>query len=134
MNGIQKRYGFKEDKKTEEFHKNRRMFCIRNNELIIAKPNLPYSHAEWFEKEGWITEDDESFMNEGVRGYVDNKGNIYFYTGYDFRINKEIEDIFLKNLSNLLHQLNMETVGRVYGGMRRVGQEWVPRKEYVIKI
>lgn len=55
MDIFEKRYGFKEDKKTISFHESRRMFCVYKSKLFIAEPNLPYSHAVWFEKEGWIS-------------------------------------------------------------------------------
>ena len=47
---FEKKYGIKENEKIIAFHKSRRMFCIYQNRLFIAEPNVPYSHATWFEK------------------------------------------------------------------------------------
>ena len=85
MNKFQKRYGLKENKSTIDYHRGRRMFCIYNDELKIASPNMPYSHAVWIEQEGWITEEDDSLITQGVRGYVDKNGDIFFYTDYDLK-------------------------------------------------
>jgi len=84
--------------KVEKFHKNRRMFCIKNNQLQIAEPNLPYSHAEWFEKENWT--------GNFIRGYVDNK-DIFFYIG-DFVITEEDEKTFFNHLRELVEKLGMK--------------------------
>ena len=54
MNKFQKRYGVRDNENTEDFHKSKRMFCIYNGKLRIAPLNAPYSHAEWFLKEGWM--------------------------------------------------------------------------------
>ena len=40
-----------------EFHSARRMFCIRNGKITVAPEGTAMSHLEWFEAEGWITED-----------------------------------------------------------------------------
>ena len=53
------------------------MFCIYQNKLFIAESNLPYSHAVWFEKEGWISKEKDELMDEIIRGIIDNSGNIY---------------------------------------------------------
>ena len=64
MEFFEKKYGIKEDEKIRTFHKSRRMFCIYNNKLFIAEPNLSYSHAVWFEKRGWISKENDEIINE----------------------------------------------------------------------
>jgi len=54
------------------------MFCIYQNRLYVADRNLPYSHLVWFEKEGWMSPDNDDFINKIVRGIVDDIGDIYF--------------------------------------------------------
>lgn len=132
MNEFEKKYGFKENEKTIAFHKSRRMFCIYKNKLFIAKPNLPYSHAVWFEKEGWISVEEDALMNSLVRGMVDSESNIYFYIGYDFEINKEVESIFFSHLKELVEKLNLKYSANIFGGIVKqdVGNRWPPRKEY----
>ena len=98
MDKFEKKYGFKEDERIIDFHKSRRMFCIYQNKLYTAEANLPYSHAVWFEKEGWISRKKDDFMDSIIRGIVDSEGNVYFYTGYDFEINEEAESIFFLHL------------------------------------
>jgi hypothetical protein len=131
MNFFQKKYNIKENSSTINFHENRRMFCIYNNELVIAEPNVPYSHAEWFEAKGWMSKEDDSLMDEIVRGYVDTEGNIYFYKGYDFRIDSETEQIFFRYLDELLNKFELKKEKcKVFGGMKRKEGKWTSRKEY----
>lgn len=132
MNKFEKKYGFKEDEKTRAFHKNRRMFCIYQNKLFIAEANLPYSHAVWFEKLGWISRQKDDLINSLVRGIVDNKGDIYFYVGYNFEINKEAESIFFSHLKELVEKMNLKPNAKIFGGLikQEAGQVWPPRQKY----
>lgn len=132
MDEFEKKYGFEEDEKTIAFHKSRRMFCIYQNKLFIAEPNLPYSHAVWFEKEGWISRKKDELMDSIIRGIVDNNKDIYFYIGYNFEINKEIEPIFFSHLKEFVEKLNLESNTKIFGGLikQEAGKIWPPRKEY----
>lgn len=107
------------------------MFCIYKNELKIADHDMPCSHAEWFEKEGWISIEEDSFMCNGVRGYVDSNGDIFFYTGWDFGIDSEIEKEFFKYLMELMERLEIKKP-RIFGGMKKEQdtEVWKPMKEY----
>jgi hypothetical protein len=131
MDKFEKKYGIKEDEKIKTFHMSRRMFCIYNDKLFIAKPNLPYSHAVWFLKKGWICEDKDDLMNTIIRGVI-NKGDIYFYIGYDFQINKKIELIFFKHLNELVKKLKIKPKTKIFGGLIKdiSKTEWEPRKDY----
>ncbi|HBB02826.1 MAG: hypothetical protein US89_C0007G0008 [Candidatus Peregrinibacteria bacterium GW2011_GWF2_38_29] len=91
MDAFEKKYGFKEDKKVKDFHKSRRMFCIYEGKLYIAESGLPYSHAVWFTNMGWISEKNDKLMDEIVRGIIDDKGDVYFYIGYDFKVDERLE-------------------------------------------
>ncbi|MFC1682526.1 hypothetical protein ACFL0X_02830 [Nanoarchaeota archaeon] len=129
MDEFEKKYGFKEDEKTIAFHKSRRMFCIYENKLFIAEPNLPYSHAVWFEKEGWISRKKDDLMDSLVRGIVDSNGDIYFYIRYDFEINGE--SIFFSHLKELVKKLNLKSNAKIFGGLIKQDYgKWPPRKEY----
>ncbi len=132
MDEFEKKYGFKENEKTVTFHKNRRMFCIYENKLFIAEPNLPYSHAVWFEKEGWISRKKDDLMDFLVRGIIDTKGDVYFYIGYGFKINQDAESIFFSHLKELVGKLNLKSNSKIFGGLIRqeAGKTWIPRKEY----
>jgi len=131
MTIFEKKYGFKEDKKIKTFHQSRRMFCIFKNKLHLAKIGSLDSHAVWFEKEGWISKEKDELMNEIVRGIVKDDGNVYFYIGYDFEINKKIESIFFNHLKELTEELKLKSNAKIFGGLikQKVGK-WPPRKEY----
>jgi len=118
MDNFEKKYGIIENEETKNYHLNRRMWCIINNQLYIADSNLSYSHAVWFEKQGWISGDNDEAMNKAVRGNIEN-GNIYFYSGYDFIINKDIESIFFQYLKQLVNQLSLSSDAEVYGGFEK---------------
>tara|TARA_Y100000310_G_C20554270_1_gene749734 strand:- start:676 stop:1092 length:417 start_codon:yes stop_codon:yes gene_type:complete len=131
MDEFENKYGFKEDKKIKAFHQSRRMFCIYENKLFIAESNLPYSHAIWFEREGWISREKDELMDEIIRGIVNKYGDVYFYIGYDFEINKNIESIFFTHLKELVEKLNLKSNTRVFGGLiKQKFGKWPPRKEY----
>jgi hypothetical protein len=110
----------------EEYHKKRRMFCIKDDELFIADANLTYSHKEWFEKEGWGS------SMEVIRGIVDEEGDIYFYTGQNFEINEKAEEEFFKHLPELVEKLNLKQTAKIYGGLikQTPGRQWPPKKEF----
>ncbi len=132
MNTFEKRYGFEEDEKTIAFHRSRRMFCIYQNKLYIAEEGLPYSHAVWFEKEGWISRKKDRLIDEIVRGIVDDNGDIYFYVGYNFEINKKIETIFFSHLKELFEKLKLKSNAKIFGGLikQETKKIWSPKKEY----
>ena len=103
----EEKYGMKESKITEKFHKSRVMFAIKNDILYIVRPNLSYSHAVWFEKKGWISKENDSIMENIVRGFMDKNKNIHFYVGYHFRLTKSAERILFKFLPELIKKLNL---------------------------
>ena len=63
MDTFNKKCGVQETESVMQFHKSRRMFCILNAILYIAEPNLPYFHAEWFTREGWMTPNEDPRRN-----------------------------------------------------------------------
>lgn len=132
MDKFEQKYGFKEDSKVEDFHRNRRMFCFYQGKLCVADANLPYSHATWFEKEGWMSKEKDELMDEITRGIVDSKGDVYFYIGYDFNVNDDVESIFFSHLKELTEKLNLDTNAHIYGGLIKSepGTIWPASKEY----
>ena len=108
------------------------MFCIYENKLFIAEANLQYSHAVWFEKEGWISRKEDELMNSIVRGIINNSGDVYFYVGYNFEINNEIEDVFFSHLKELVEKLKLKSNAKIFGGLikQNAGRIWPPIKEY----
>ncbi|MDP3026923.1 MAG: hypothetical protein Q8N63_04390 [Nanoarchaeota archaeon] len=132
MDEFEKKYGIEEGEKIRDFHRSRRMFYIYQDKLFIAELNLPYSHAVWFEKEGLISREKDELFNEITRGIIDSKGDIYFYAGYDFRINKEAEFAFFSHLEELVKELELKPDAKIFGGMikQEAGKLYPPRKEY----
>ncbi|MFA5023507.1 MAG: hypothetical protein WC523_00925 [Patescibacteria group bacterium] len=132
MDKFEKKYGIEEDEAIKDFHRSRRMFCIINNILYIAEPNLPYSHAIWFEKEGWMTESNDSLMSEATRGVVDDKGDIYFYIGYDFGLDEKTKTIFFSHLKELVNRLNLNLDSQIFGGLIKSDSstKWPPIKDF----
>jgi len=130
MDKFEKRYGIAEDENVRAFHRSRRMFCIKDGKVYIAKPNLPYSHAVWFEKKGWKAT--SSFMDKTVRGFVSKNGDVFFFVGYGFRVNRRAEFIFLSLLKELAGKLRIKHSARVYGGMikQKGTTQWPARKCY----
>jgi hypothetical protein len=115
-----KKYGITEDKKIIRFHKTRRMFCIKDGILYIAKPDLPYSHAVWFEKMGWMSKENDMIMNQVIRGYVGETGDIYFYRGYDFQVDKQVKTEMLKHLRELKEKLKLGSDSKLVGGKKEI--------------
>jgi hypothetical protein len=117
----------------KNFHSNRRMFAIKDNKLFVATPNVSYSHARWFEIEGWIKNSDDPLMKEIVRGYVDNDG-VYFYKGYDFSVDFQAERTMIKHLGQLVERVAIDNSKHLYGGIiKQDGPgKWPPKKDYGI--
>lgn len=134
MNKFEQKYGIQENEAVRDFHRSRRMFCIIDGNLYIAKPQVPYSHAVWFEKEGWMTAEDDHLMKIATRGFIDTLGNVYFFVGYDFKINETTEKTFFPLLKTLVDRLQLKLSSMVYGGLIRQssGGQWPPQKCYGI--
>jgi hypothetical protein len=114
-----------------EFHSNRRMFAIKENKLYLAPTNVSYSHARWFELEGWMTANDDSLINRIVRGYIDNNG-IFFYKGYDFNVDESSKNEMLLHLDELVKTLSINNHTHLYGGKvkQNTPDKWPPREDY----
>jgi len=76
-----------------DFHRARRMFCIRNGRLTFAPEGTTMSHLEWFEAEGWVAKDNaRDFMDATVRGvYFPAKHAVFFYRGAGFFFDAAVE-------------------------------------------
>ena len=71
-------------------------------------------------------------MDEIIRGIVNNKGDVYFYIGYNFQINKKIESIFFLHLEELVKKMKLKSNANIFGGLikQKPGKMWSPRKKY----
>ena len=134
MDAFAKKYGIKEDEQTKALHRNRRIFCIYRDKLRLAEKGATYTHAIWFEKEGWMSKEDDALMDEIVRGMVDGKGDVYFYIGYNFEVNEKVEKIFFPYLKELVETLRLNPENKVFGGFSKGPKGFAPKKSYgVIK-
>jgi len=132
MDAYDRKYGIDSSQDSVlDFHRNRRMFCIKDGKSYISPPNVTYTHAVWFEKLGWMSPGDDSMMETTVRGFYANS-ELYFYVGYDFRLTEEAEREFLEHLPEIAGLLKLKDDTEVFGGMVKgvPGQVFKPRKEY----
>lgn len=115
-----------------QFHKHRRMFCIMKEVLHVAQPNIPDSHIEWSQREGWTTSLRDPQYEKIVRGMVDHEGNVHFYVGSDFHIDQNAEKQFFNHIEDLANALHLNREVRIFGGkvVGEVGTLWKPIKTY----
>ncbi|MDD5145878.1 MAG: hypothetical protein PHF44_03495 [Candidatus Pacebacteria bacterium] len=68
------------------FHRARIMFCMRNGRIEVGPKNTSESHIEWFEREGWLNDDNaEQFLTANIRGfYLPNENKLYCYRSIGF--------------------------------------------------
>ena|SRR3989338_159715 len=128
----EEKYGIVEGEETKAFHQRRQMFCIRADKVFIADPFVPYSHAVWFEKKGWINSEKDADMDLIVRGIKDKDGDLYFYVGYDFLVTRKAEKILFSHLSELKQRLDLKDTAQIFGGLIKSegGKKWMSRKTY----
>lgn len=127
------KYGVTEDKqRVEGYHRSRRMFALIDDKLVIAPPGLPFSHFQWLEQMENLTPEQRSeVMENGLRGIIDDKGDLYFYSGYDFKWTPKAEDSLKKHLLELVEQTGIKNTAKVYGGLikqKEAGRTWPPDK------
>lgn len=97
-------------------HNKRIMFAIRDGINYYLKYS-DLGHMEWFHELGWINELNRDYViNSVIRGYMDDTG-IYFYRGYDFRIDDYDIEYFVKRLKNIRNALELGDELPVYAGV-----------------
>jgi hypothetical protein len=129
---IEAKYGVSESGDTERLHRQRRMFCVINGEVIIAQPDCPHSHAKWLEELGIPTNEIDAIMSTSLRGAVDQNGNLRFYTGWDFSVDEKLEQELLRILPVLEEKLSLKPDTKIFGGTIKgePGTVWEPRKYF----
>lgn len=126
------RYGIdSSSSKIKSFHSSRRMFAIKDRELLLAPENVTYSHAKWFEIMGWMDSDDDSLMEKLTRGYFDLTG-VYFYKGYNFDVDEISEKEMISVLKDLVDRSNINPELHLFGGKTKqeIGGNWPIKKDY----
>lgn len=131
MDRYSNKYGFNgADETILSFHRQRRMFVVKDGELKLASVGSPLSHAQWFESLGWMSPEHDEIMEELTRGYVDSTG-VYAYTGFDFKITKKVEQDVLKVIKELSDALDVLPKAHVYLGLTKPSADnprWQPSK------
>ncbi len=115
----------------KEYHRNRRMFFVIDDNLIIAPANSEKSHFDWLIEQYWPEEKAVEFIETGLRGVVED-GNIKFFTGKNWEINDEIEVKFFEIFDELIKKLNINPEAKIGGGAIKgeEGEIWPARKNY----
>lgn len=111
------------------FHMSRTIFVVIGNIVHVCAE--PITHAEWFEKEGWISGKDDSFIDNNVRGYVAADG-VYSYVGHKAIYTPLVEQVITNPfvLWQLVVKLNLNLDLPVYAGTKhqKTGGKWPPDK------
>ena len=101
-----------------DFHRTRRMFCIRNGKLTVAPEGTAMSHLEWFEAEGWVTRDNaRDFMDSTVRGiFLPARHALFFYRGVGFFFDAAVENEASRWAGEIMSALGLDSHVEVYVG------------------
>ena len=100
-----------------EFHRSRRMFCLKDGEIKVAPRDTAMSHLEWFEAEGWVSADDQRFIEAAVRGmYIQKKNAIFLYRGRGFFFDDDLIAEANRRARQLQTALMLDAHVMVYAG------------------
>jgi len=101
-----------------DFHRSRRMFCIKDGETKIAPEGTAMSHLDWFEAEGWITKDNiQEFMDATIRGvFLPARPALFFYKGTGFFFDDAVVKEATHRAKELMSVLALDSRVAVYVG------------------
>src|SRR5262245_32194002 len=100
-----------------DFHRARRMFCLKDGEVKVAPAGTAMSHLEWFEAEGWITGDAERFMTTTIRGiFIPSRRALFLYRGLGFFYDDELIDEARRRAPELMMALHLDAEVSVHVG------------------
>jgi hypothetical protein len=101
-----------------DFHRARRMFCIRNGQLTVAREGTAMSHLEWFEAEGWITKDNaRQVMDSTIRGiFLSARHALFFYRGVGFFFDAAVKREASRWAEEIMSALALDHHVEVYVG------------------
>lgn len=110
------------------FHSRRRMFVVRNGQLILAPAGLAMWHRDWFEEEGWNVV--EVIATE-LRGfYLD--GEVYFYRGEDFSFRESDQALVQSMLPALQQALDLAGEVKIFLGPQHKQNEFLGKLSELI--
>ena len=101
-----------------DFHRARRMFCMRNGTITVAPEGTVMSHLEWFEAEGWITKGNvQEFMDSTIRGiFLPARDALFFYKGIGFFFDASVVKEASRWAKELRVALGLDGHVEVYAG------------------
>ena len=98
------------------------MFCLKDGEIKVAPRDTAMSHLEWFEAEGWVSADDQRFIEAAVRGmYIQKKNAIFLYRGRGFFFDDDLIAEANRRARQLQTALMLDAHVMVYAGPADTG-------------
>jgi hypothetical protein len=100
-----------------EFHRARRMFCLKDGQVKVAPAGTAMSHLEWFETEGWIIGDAERFMTATIRGaFIPARRALFLYRGLGFFYDDDLIEEVRRRAAELMVALCLDAEVSVHVG------------------
>ena len=100
-----------------DFHRARRMFCLKDGEVRIAPEGTAMSHLEWFEAEGWVGGNARQFMTTTVRGaFVPGRRALFLYRGLGFFYDDDLIEEVRRRAAALMAALSLDADVAVHVG------------------
>ena len=100
-----------------DFHRSRRMFCVKDGDIKVAPEGTAMSHLEWFEAEGWVCADDRQFIETTIRGaYIPARRAMFLYRGIGFFFDDALIDELRRRAGDLMTALSLDPDVTVHAG------------------
>jgi len=103
-----------------DFHTQRTMFWIVNDEIVTALIGTPLSHLEMAQSLGWVDDSNlEPFFNENPRGFylsTNTDNRVHFYQGVGFGFDKQLKTKILFELPLIREKLKLNDATEVFFG------------------
>lgn len=101
-----------------QFHRSRIMFCLKDGKVKAGSSGSALSHIEWFESEGWVTEENaEAFLEKNIRGfYLPDRNELYCYKGAGFYFDGGVLAKLMENIGKLKEILGLDENTKFYLG------------------
>jgi hypothetical protein len=91
-----------------EFHRSRRMFCLKDGVIKVAPQGTTMSHLEWFEAEGWAIRDGQQFMKTTIRGvFLPARNALFLYRGLGFFFDDDLIEEARRRAPELMAALSL---------------------------
>jgi hypothetical protein len=93
------------------------MFCFKDGDVKVASEGTAMSHLEWFEAEGWVSADDERFIESAVRGiFLPQRNAVFLYRGRGFFFDANLIAEAHRRARELQAALGLDARVMVYAG------------------